>query len=138
MAGPMANWTFWNNLFIACAIICDVVCQYAFFPSSLFSNVHIFNSQSSFNSYLKSSTFPLTSPHVAILANPSLICLATSKIVFPFSTSKTFPSFNVTFTIFIPPLGYLKTLFSFKETKKHTYRLSWSIGVHITRFHPIF
>ena len=52
--------------------------------------------QSSFNSYLKSFTSPFTVAHVAILANPSLICFATSNTVFPSSTSSTFPSFSVT------------------------------------------
>ena len=40
------------------------------------------------------------------LANPSLIFLATSKIELPFSTSNTFPSFNVTLII-INPIPFL-------------------------------
>ena len=83
--------------------MCEVVCQYAFLPSKLLSNVSMLTLQSSSNLCLKSSTFPLTSPHVASLANPSLIFCATSYIVVPCSTSNIEPSFNVNLIIFIPP-----------------------------------
>ena len=83
--------------------MCDVVCQYAFFPSKL-SKVTISSLQSSFSSYLKSFTSPLTIPAKATLANPSLIFFATSNTELSFSTSILEPSFNSIFIIlFFPP-----------------------------------
>ena len=54
-----------------------------------------------------SFTSPFTSAHVATLANPSLIFFVISSIDSPFSTSISEPSFNVIFTIKIPPLFLL-------------------------------
>ena len=87
---------------IACAIIWDVVCQNAPFPSSE-SNVKSSNSQSSEISVLRSTISPLTFAQVAALANPSLISFAMSSTDMLAAYSFEEPSFNVIF-MFLPSL----------------------------------
>ena len=61
--------------------MCDVVCQYAFLPFKLLSNVNMFSEQSFSTIVLKSTTSPSISAHVATLANPSLIFFAIKFVI---------------------------------------------------------
>ena len=79
--------------------MCDVVCQYAFLPFKLLSNVNMFSEQSFSTIVLKSTTSPSISAHVATLANPSLIFFAISITLNPSSTSNSELSFNLIFNI---------------------------------------
>src|SRR5690554_404950 len=83
----------------ACAITCEVECQKAVLPSSLF---HVYKTKlpSVVKGVTVSTVVPLKLAEITLRAKPSLMLKATSCGVMPEAYSRTEPSGNVILIIF--------------------------------------